>query len=136
MKLDLRDVEFTAFRSGGPGGQHKNKTETAIRARHVPTGVVVVSCSERSQTQNKQNAVAQLAARLARLASNRRAAARAEARAAKPDASFGGVAIRTIRLVDSPCVIDHRTGHEEHDTRAVLRGRIDGFISACMRSRT
>jgi protein subunit release factor A len=64
MKIKESDVEITAFRSGGPGGQHKNVTESAVRVRHVPTGIVVVATASRSQWRNKEAALEELRRRL------------------------------------------------------------------------
>lgn len=126
--LDMADVEITAFKASGPGGRHRNKTMTAIRAKHLPSGIVATAASERSQSQNKAAALAALAAKLAQLAERRVAESRRSARDAKPPAAFGGSAIRTYRLIDGANVTDHRTGYTTTDPRSVLRGAIDGLI--------
>ncbi|GMV99499.1 MAG: hypothetical protein AMXMBFR84_06380 [Candidatus Hydrogenedentota bacterium] len=67
MAIDPNDIEVTFFRSGGPGGQHRNVTETAVRVHHIPTGITVVAKGERSQTRNREEAIAELEKRLAAL---------------------------------------------------------------------
>lgn len=132
MKLDIRDVRFEAFRGRGPGGQHKNKTETCIRAIHEPTGLVATAVNERSQSQNKAAAIKILEGKLARLSADRLQAERAGRRDEKPEAAFGAQ-IRTCRMCGSDQGIqDHRTG-ERSGLDAVKRGRIDGFIRAFLK---
>lgn len=132
MKFDLKDVEFQPFKGSGPGGQHKNKTMTCVRATHRPTGIVVRATGERSLDANKNAAIEELKGRLARLAEERRAAQAKSRHDAKPDAAFGH-AIRTARMCgNEQGVVDHRTGasitiNEFH------RGKIDALIEANLR---
>jgi protein subunit release factor A len=124
------DVRYEAFRGSGPGGQHKNKHACCIRAIHEPTGVVAISTSERSQSANKRYALESLKGKLATMADNARKADRKAARDAKPEASFGGAAIRTYRLCGNDVgVVDHRTGVRA-GIDALRRGKIDGLIAA------
>lgn len=127
--LNLSDVNFVAFRRGsGPGGQHKNKTATSIRATHEPTGVVVTCCNERSQHANKESAIRILQGKLDRMLEDRTITARREAYDSKPDAGYGQQ-IRTYRLCgNAQGVTDHRTGHTHPNAQAVLRGDLDGFL--------
>jgi len=133
MKFDLKDVDFKRFRGSGPGGQHKNKTETCVRVTHRPTGVVAVATSERSLHQNMMSAVEMLKGKLARMAEERLAGIRRQRHDAKPDAAFGH-AIRTVRMCGNVqgCT-DHRTGIFL-PLGEFMRGRIDPMIEALLRS--
>jgi protein subunit release factor B len=132
MKLDRRDVKLQAFKGRGPGGQHKNKTMTCVRATHGPTGITVVASSERSLHANIEAALKTLAGRLAKLAEERLQAERKARRDDKPEAAFGSQ-IRTYRVCGSEQgVKDHRTGVET-SIDALTRGRIDPFLVAFLK---
>lgn len=111
MSINPADVEFSAFAGHGPGGQYRNRHHCCIRARHIPTGVVAIATSERSQLQNKRAALGLLAAKLAKLKEDEIKAAKAAYRASRPAPSFGSQYVRTYRL-DGPDagVVDHDTG--------------------------
>jgi peptide chain release factor 2 len=128
-RIDLRevDMEMETFSAGGPGGQHVNKTQSAVRIRHLPTGIAVKCQSQRSQIQNRRTALELLAAKLLHLEEDRR-----RPKGAKTDVSFGHQ-IRTYVLEPYQLVKDHRTGHEVRDARAVLDGDVGGFIDAFLR---
>lgn len=127
--VDLRevDVEFDTFAAGGPGGQHVNKTQSAVRVRHLPTGLTVKCQSQRSQIQNRRTALELLASKLRRLEEEKR-----RPKGEKADASFGHQ-IRTYVLEPYQLVKDHRTGHETGNAGAVLDGGLGGFMEAYLR---
>lgn len=127
MKVERRDVDIVLFRrSRGNGGQHNNKTATAVRMTHKATGIRVEACSERSQKANLEAAYSIMAARLQRLAEDSKAEKKREAYQSKPEAAFGAQ-IRTYNVAEK-YVTDHRTGHKEFNVKAVLSGKLDGFI--------
>ncbi len=126
------DLKRDVFRSGGPGGQHQNKTESGVRYTHLPTGVAAESRSERSQHKNDNNALALLKAKLIRMEEEKREAEFAKKYDEKGEVSFGNQ-IRSYVLQPYQIVKDLRTGHEVGNPRAVLDGEIDGFIESYLR---
>jgi peptide chain release factor 2 len=126
------DLKRDVFRSGGPGGQHQNKTESGVRYTHLPTGVAAESRSERSQHKNDANAMALLKAKLIRREEEKREAEYAKKYDEKGDVSFGSQ-IRDYVLQPYQLVKDKRTGFEVGNPRAVLDGGIDGFIESYLR---
>jgi peptide chain release factor 2 len=134
IDIVLRDDELKrdVFRSGGPGGQHQNKTESGVRYTHLPSGVAAESRSERSQHKNDANALALLKAKLIRLEEEKREADFAKKYDEKGEISFGSQ-IRSYVLQPYQLVKDLRTDHEVGNPRAVLDGNIDGFIEAYLR---
>jgi len=134
IDVEIRDVDLKrdVFRSGGPGGQHQNKTESGVRYTHIPTGVVAESRSERSQHKNDTNAMAVLKAKLIRIEEVKREAEYAKMYDEKGEISFGSQ-IRSYVLQPYQLVKDLRTNFEVGNPRAVLDGQIDGFIDAYLR---
>jgi peptide chain release factor 2 len=134
IDIVLRDDELKrdTFRSGGPGGQHQNKTESGVRYTHLPTGVAAESRSERSQHKNDANALAMLKAKLIRLEEEKREADFAKKYDDKGEISFGSQ-IRSYVLQPYQLVKDLRTDYEVGNPRAVLDGGLDGFINAYLR---
>jgi peptide chain release factor 2 len=126
------DLKRDVFRSGGPGGQHQNKTESGVRYTHLPTGVAAESRSERSQHKNDANAMALLKAKLIRMEEEKREAEYAKKYDEKGDVSFGNQ-IRSYVLQPYQIVKDLRTGFEVGNPRAVLDGDLDGFINSYLR---
>src|SRR5262249_59836979 len=123
IEIEIRPDELRrdTFRSGGPGGQHQNKTESGVRYTHLPTGVSAESRSERSQHKNDANALAQLKAKLVRLEEEKREADFAKKYDEKGEISFGSQ-IRSYVLQPYQLVKDLRTDHEVGNPRAVLDG--------------
>jgi peptide chain release factor 2 len=134
IDIVLRDDELKrdTFRSGGPGGQHQNKTESGVRYTHLPTGVAAESRSERSQHKNDANALALLKAKLIRMEEEKREADYAQKYDEKGEISFGSQ-IRSYVLQPYQMVKDLRTNHEVGNPRAVLDGGLDGFIESYLR---
>lgn len=134
VAIDPGDLRIDVYRSGGPGGQSVNTTDSAIRITHLPTGVVVAVQNERSQLQNKAVAMKILAARLADLARQERQAELDEIRGEQMDIGFGSQ-IRSYVLHPYQMVKDRRTDVEVGNPAAVLDGDIDAFIEAELRRR-
>jgi len=133
VKIETEDLKVDVFRSSGPGGQHMQKTSSAVRLTHLPTGLVATCQSERSQHQNKEIALKILQARLLELELARRAEERARLKGKRIAAGWGNQ-IRSYVLHPYKMVKDHRTDFQTSDTDAVLDGELDGFITAHLRS--
>ncbi len=133
VKIGPEDLKIDVFRSSGPGGQHMQKTSTAVRLTHLPTGLVVTCQSERSQHQNKEIALKILRARLLELALVKKDEERARLKGKHVVAGWGNQ-IRSYVLHPYKMVKDHRTDYQTSNTEAVLDGELDGFITAYLRS--
>ncbi len=133
IKIDPEDLKVETFRSSGPGGQHMQKTSSAVRLTHLPTGLVVTCQSERSQHQNKDIALRILQARLLKLELARRAEERARLKGKHIVAGWGNQ-IRSYVLHPYKLVKDHRTNYQASNADAVLDGELDSFITAYLRS--
>ncbi len=129
VEIDDAELRIDTYRSSGAGGQHVNKTDSAVRITHLPTGIVVQCQNERSQTSNKQTALRMLRSRLAELEEEKREAELARERGAAQDIGFGSQ-IRSYVLHPYQLVKDHRTDLEVGNTQSVLDGGIDGFVHA------
>ncbi len=123
------DIEVDTYRSTGAGGQHVNKTDSAVRIRHKATGIVVTCQNERSQIQNREVAMRILKAKLFELEERKRAEQEASLRGKHVDIAFGSQ-IRTVTLQPYTLVKDHRTGAETANTTGYLDGDLDTFIRA------
>ncbi len=134
VKIEPDDLKVDVFRSSGPGGQHMQKTSSAVRLTHLPTGLTATCQSERSQHQNKETALKILQARLLELELAERAEERAKLKGKRVTAGWGNQ-IRSYVLHPYKMVKDHRTDYQTGDTDAVLDGELDGFITAYLRSR-
>jgi len=132
IKIEPDDLRVDVFRASGPGGQHMQKTSSAVRLTHLPTGLVVTCQSERSQHQNKETALKILQARLLELELAKRAEERARLKGKRIAAGWGNQ-IRSYVLHPYKMVKDHRTDYETSDAEAVLDGKLDGFITAYLR---
>jgi len=129
IEIKESDVQIETFRSSGPGGQHVNKTETAVRITHLPTGIVVQCQNERSQYQNRMMALKILKAKLYELEKQKRIQKWKEIHKNQKEIAWGNQ-IRSYVLQPYKLVKDHRTGLERGDTERVLDGDIDDFIEA------
>jgi peptide chain release factor 2 len=127
IELDEADLRIDTYRATGAGGQHVNKTDSAVRITHLPTGIVVQCQNERSQTSNKQTALRILRSRLAELEEEKREAELARERGAAQDIGFGSQ-IRSYVLHPYQLVKDHRTDHEVGNAQSVLDGSLDEFV--------
>jgi peptide chain release factor 2 len=131
VELDIapEDLKIDTFRSSGPGGQHMQKTSSAVRVTHVPTGLVATCQSERSQLSNKEAALKVLQARLLELELRKRAEERAKLRGEHSPVSWGSQ-IRSYVLHPYKMVKDHRTDYETSNVTAVLDGELDDLMNA------
>ena len=132
IEINPDDIRIDTYRSSGAGGQHINKTSSAIRITHFPTGIVVTCQNERSQFQNKDKAMQMLKAKLYMLKQQEQAAKAAGIRGDVKEIGWGNQ-IRSYVLQPYTMVKDHRTGEETGNVDAVLDGGIDQFISAYLR---
>lgn len=133
IQIDINpaDCRIDLYRASGAGGQHVNRTESAVRITHIPTGIVVQSQTGRSQFQNKDEAWAMLRSRLYELELKKRREAQGAVEAAKGDNGWGNQ-IRSYVLQPYQMVKDLRTGFETSDTAGVLDGELDGFMRAAL----
>jgi peptide chain release factor 2 len=129
IAIDDDDLQIDTYRASGAGGQHVNKTDSAVRITHKPTGIVVQCQNERSQSSNKAEAMTMLRSKLLELEERRRREEIAKERGEAQDVNFGSQ-IRSYVLHPYSMVKDHRTDFEMGDTARVLDGDLDGFIRA------
>lgn len=127
IEIDDADLRIDTYRASGAGGQHVNKTDSAVRITHIPTGVVTQCQNERSQTQNKAVAMQFLRSKLIELEERKRAELMAKARGEVKDVAWGSQ-IRSYVLHPYTMVKDHRTEHEVGDVQRVLDGDLDEFV--------
>jgi peptide chain release factor 2 len=134
IKVDLNpaDIKMDVYRSSGAGGQHVNKTESAVRLTHGPTGIVVACQNERSQHKNRATAMKMLKAKMYELEFNKRNAAAKVLEDSKSDVSWGNQ-IRSY-VLDQSRIKDLRTGVEIGDTNKVLDGNLDPFMEASLKA--
>ena len=134
INIDVRDedIKMDVFRASGAGGQHVNKTSSAVRLTHIPTGIVCASQQERSQHKNRQTALKMLKNRLYQLEAEKLAKKKAELDATKQDVTFGSQ-IRSYVFQPYTMVNDHRTELKIPDVQRVMDGDIDPFIEAYLR---
>jgi peptide chain release factor 2 len=129
VEIDEDDLRIDTYRASGAGGQHVNKTDSAVRITHVPTGIVVQCQNERSQSSNKQTAMRILRSRIAELREEERGQEIAKERGQALDTAFGSQ-IRSYVLQPYQLVKDHRTDFEMGNAQGVLDGDLDGFVQA------
>ena len=133
-EVDIRpeDIKMDVFRSSGAGGQHINKTSSAVRLTHLPTGIVVFCQTERSQFQNRDNAMKMLKAKLAELKIQQNAEKISDIKGVQMKIEWGSQ-IRSYVFMPYTLAKDHRTGFENGNISAVMDGDIDGFINAYLK---
>ncbi len=129
VEIDEDDLQIDTYRASGAGGQHVNKTDSAVRITHRPTGIVVQCQNERSQSSNRAEAMAMLRSKLAERAERERREEIARERGEAQDVNFGSQ-IRSYVLHPYTMVKDHRTDYEMGDANRVLDGDLDGFVRA------
>jgi peptide chain release factor 2 len=134
IEINPADLKVDTFRASGAGGQHVNKTESAIRITHVPTGIIVACQTDRSQHRNRATAMNMLKARMYEMELQKREAASAATEAAKTDIGWGHQ-IRSYVLAPYQLVKDLRTGCESGNPAAVLDGALDPFLAASLAAR-
>jgi peptide chain release factor 2 len=129
VEISDDDLQIDTYRASGAGGQHVNKTDSAVRVTHRPSGIVVQCQNERSQSANKATAMAMLKAKLLEKQERERREEIAREKGEAQDVNFGSQ-IRSYVLHPYSMVKDHRTGHEAGDVQRVLSGDLDGFVRA------
>jgi peptide chain release factor 2 len=129
IEIDDDDLQIDTYRASGAGGQHVNKTDSAVRITHRPTGIVVQCQNERSQSSNKAEAMTMLRSKLLELEERKRREEVAREKGEAQDVNFGSQ-IRSYVLHPYSMVKDHRTDYEMGDTSRVLDGDLDGFVRA------
>ena len=129
VEIDEDDLQVDTYRASGAGGQHVNKTDSAVRITHRPTGIVVQCQNERSQSSNRATAMAMLRAKLLERQERERAEEIAREKGEAQDVNFGSQ-IRSYVMHPYSLVKDHRTGHEMGDVQRVIDGDLDGFVRA------
>jgi peptide chain release factor 2 len=131
VEINPADLRIDVYRASGAGGQHVNKTESAVRITHLPTGIVVQSQNDRSQHRNRAECFSMLKAKLYELEMRKRLAEQNKLEAAKTDIGWGHQ-IRSY-VLDQSRIKDLRTGVEKGDTQRVLDGDLDDYISASLK---
>jgi peptide chain release factor 2 len=130
ININPADLDWDTFRASGAGGQHVNKTESAVRVRHLPSGIVVECQEERSQHQNREKAIQMLRSELYKMEIDRRNEERDKVEAGKMKIEWGSQ-IRSY-VLDDKRIKDHRSNHQTHNIKRVLDGDIDDFLKATL----
>ncbi len=131
VKVDINpdDIKMDVYRASGAGGQHVNKTSSAVRLTHIPTGIVVACQNERSQVQNRETAMKMLRAKLLELKEKEQAEKLSQIQGEQLDIAWGSQ-IRSYVFCPYTMVKDHRTNYEEGNIQKVMDGGLDEFIQA------
>lgn len=133
IQINEADLRVDTYSAGGPGGQHVNKTQSAVRLTHIPTGVVAACQSQRSQIMNRKQAMKSLASKLYQLEESKRDAELTKLYGEKGEISFGSAKIRTYTMEPYTLVKDERTDCKTGNIQGVLDGDLDPFIEAFLR---
>ena len=133
VKIDDKDLRVDTYRSSGAGGQHINKTESAIRITHIPTGIVVACQNERSQIQNREVAMRMLRSKLVEIKEREHLEKIEDIKGVQKEIAWGSQ-IRSYVFMPYTLAKDHRTGFESGNIGAVMDGDIDGFINAYLKA--
>ncbi len=134
IAINPDDLKIDTYRASGAGGQHINKTESAVRITHIPTGTVVASQAQRSQLKNREQAMSMLKAKLYQLEMEKKAQEAASLRGEQMEIGWGSQ-IRSYVFHPYSMVKDHRTNYETGNVQAVMDGDLDGFIDAYLKQR-
>ncbi|MBQ3708663.1 MAG: peptide chain release factor 2, partial [Clostridia bacterium] len=132
IEINEGDLEITTHKSSGAGGQHINKTESAVRIVHIPTGIVVGCQTERSQLQNKETALKMLKSKLMEIKLREKLDKIEDIKGVKMNIEWGAQ-IRSYVFMPYTLAKDTRTGYEDGNIQAVMDGEIDGFINAYLK---
>ncbi len=135
IEINEADLKVDTYRSGGAGGQHVNKTESAVRITHIPTGVVVACQNERSQFQNREVAMKMLKAKLAEIKEREHLEKIEDIKGVQKEIGWGNQ-IRSYVFMPYTLVKDHRTNFEMGNVASVMDGDIDGFINAYLKAKS
>ncbi len=133
IDINTEDLRIDTYRASGAGGQHINKTDSAVRITHIPTGIVVSCQTERSQTQNKETAMKMLKSKLLNLKEKEQKEKIEDLKGVQMDIAWGSQ-IRSYVFCPYTMVKDHRTGYEVGNVEAVMNGDLNGFIEAYLKS--
>ena len=135
VSIEIRDedLKVDTYRSSGAGGQHVNKTESAIRITHLPTGIVVACQNERSQVQNREVAMTMLRSKLVEIKEREHLEKIEDIKGVQKEIAWGSQ-IRSYVFMPYTLVKDHRTGFESGNVGAVMDGELDGFINAYLKA--
>ena len=133
--VDIRqeDLRIDTYRASGAGGQHINKTSSAVRITHIPTGIVTACQTQRSQMQNKDYAMKMLIAKLVEIKEREHLSKIEDIKGVQKEIAWGSQ-IRSYVFMPDTLVKDHRTGHENGNVAAVMDGELDGFINAYLKA--
>ena len=132
IEINEQDLRVDTYRSSGAGGQHINKTDSAIRITHIPTGIVVSCQTERSQHQNRETAMMMLKSKLLEIKEREHLDRIEDIKGEQKEIAWGSQ-IRSYVFMPYTLVKDHRTGYEAGNINAVMDGEIDGFINAYLK---
>lgn len=133
VNIRPEDIKMDVYRASGAGGQHVNKTSSAVRLTHIPTGIVVASQAERSQLQNRETAMKMLVSKLVQIKEREHLDKIEDIKGVQKDIAWGSQ-IRSYVFMPYTLVKDHRTGYENGNVNAVMDGDLDGFINAYLKA--